>query len=266
MNFKGASSLKNQFPFRLGTTSYIIPADILANVRFLADRVDDIELVLFESDEVSNLPDAATVRKLRETADTCDLTYTVHLPLDTWMGHPEKAVRERSVDKCLRVMERTSELIPFAYVLHFHADERGEKPSSDMARWLAGHRYAVERLLQMTDAETLCIELLDYPYGLIEDIVSDYGMSVCLDIGHLLLYGHALEEYLDRYFTQTKVIHLHGVENGYDHRSLNFVPVALLTDLVHRIKDDPHKTRVLTMEIFEEEAFNQSLGIMRRFV
>ena len=49
-------SLKNfpALPFRLGTTSYIIPADILPNVRYLADKVDDIELVLFEADDYSN--------------------------------------------------------------------------------------------------------------------------------------------------------------------------------------------------------------------
>jgi len=64
LNFKGNPSLKNRFPFRLGTTSYILPADLLMNVEFLADRVDDIELVLFESDDMTNLPDAATVRAL----------------------------------------------------------------------------------------------------------------------------------------------------------------------------------------------------------
>ncbi len=50
-------SLKNRFPFRLGTTSYIIPADLMTNVRLLSPLVDDIELVLFEADDESNLPD-----------------------------------------------------------------------------------------------------------------------------------------------------------------------------------------------------------------
>lgn len=37
-------SLKGIFPFRLGTTSFIIPDDILPNVEFLSDKVDDIEI------------------------------------------------------------------------------------------------------------------------------------------------------------------------------------------------------------------------------
>ena len=265
MNFKENPSLKNRFPFRLGTTSYVIPADLRANVAFLADKVDDVELVLFESDEITNLPDAATIKALHETAEMHDLTYTVHLPLDTWLGHREESVRERSVDKCLRVIERTEELKPFAYVLHFHGDQQGKSPSPDMMRWNEGHRRSVERLLHAVDSQDLCVELLDYPYDLIEDIVNDYGLSICLDIGHLLLNGYTLEDYLDRYLQQTRVLHLHGIEEGNDHRSLAFLPAGLLTTIMSRLDIGQQKSRVLTMEIFDEKAFNQSMDVLRCF-
>ncbi len=53
------------YPFRLGTTSYIIPADILPNVRYLADKVQDVELVLFEVDDgQNNLPSAEVIDDL----------------------------------------------------------------------------------------------------------------------------------------------------------------------------------------------------------
>ena len=266
MNFKGNLSLKNRFPFRLGTTSYIIPADLLTNVLFLADKVDDIELVLFESEEIINLPNAATVKALKEMADRFDLTYTVHLPLDTWMGHEQSSVRQRSVDKCLRVIECTAPLAPFAYVIHFHGDHPGERPSPDMERWIEGHRRSVERLIQAVDSQDLCVEILDYPYDLVEDIVSDYGLSVCLDIGHLLLYGYMPEDYLDRYLPRSRVIHLHGVEGGHDHCSLSFLPTGLLTTLMNRLGSGPQKSRVLTMEIFDEGALNKSLDVLSRFV
>lgn len=266
MNFKGELSLKNRFPFRLGTTSYIIPAELLPNVMFLADKVDDIELVLFESEEISNLPDAATVMVLKDMADRFDLTYTVHLPLDTWMGHEQASVRQRSVDKCLRVIECTAPLLPFAYVLHFHGDQRGEIPSPDLERWIDGHRRSVERLLQDVNSQDLCVETLDYPYTVVENIISDYNLSVCLDIGHLLMCGYAAEDYLDRYLPLSRVIHLHGVEEGQDHRSVAFVPAGLLTTLVNRLGNGPNKTRVLTMEIFDEGAFNKSLDVLSCFV
>ncbi|MEN6319995.1 MAG: cobamide remodeling phosphodiesterase CbiR [Syntrophaceae bacterium] len=265
-NRKECVSLKNRFPFRLGTTSYIVPDEILPNVLFLADKVDDIELVLFESDEISNLPDATTLKMLKETAEQSDLTYTIHLPMDTWMGHEEASVREQSVDKCLRVIERTAELSPFAYVLHFHGDERGVCPSPDLDRWIDGHRRSVERLLQNVYSHDLCVETLDYPYAVIEDIVSDYDLSVCLDIGHLLLCGHTPEDYLDRYLPRTRVLHLHGIEDGHDHRSLSFVSTGLLTTLIDRLGNGSNIPRVLTMEIFDEEALIQSLNVLRRYV
>ena len=63
-------------PFRLGTTSYIWPDDILPNVRQLAPLVDDIELVLFESDEYgSNLPDKDVIAELKQLALAYGLTY-----------------------------------------------------------------------------------------------------------------------------------------------------------------------------------------------
>jgi sugar phosphate isomerase/epimerase len=264
LNFKGNKSLKNRFPFRLGTTSYVIPADLKANCAFLADKVDDIELVLFESHEISNLPDADTVKTMREIADRHDLTYTVHLPLDAWMGHADAAVRRQSVDKCLRVIECTVPLAPFAYIIHFHGDHRGESPSPDLMRWQEGHRHAVERLIQNVSPEDLCVETLDYPYRLVEDIVMDYKLSVCLDIGHHLLHGIAPEACLDRYLPRTRVLHLHGVEEGHDHRSLAYLPDGLLTALVNRLGSGPEKPRVLTVEIFDEEALNQSLNVLRR--
>jgi sugar phosphate isomerase/epimerase len=107
-------SLKNRFPFRLGTTSYIIPADLITNVRFLAPYVDDIELVLFEADDESNLPDEKTINTLNEIARSNDLSYTVHLPLGLLLGAMDEEKRRSSVNKALRIAELTSPLNPVA--------------------------------------------------------------------------------------------------------------------------------------------------------
>jgi sugar phosphate isomerase/epimerase len=92
----------------------------------------------------------------------------------------------------------------------------------------------------------------------------DYKLNVCLDIGHHLLNGVAPEAYLDRYLPRTRVLHLRGVEEGHDHRSLAFLPDGLLTALVDRLGGGPEKPRVLTVEIFDEEALNQSLNVLRQ--
>ena len=258
--------MKTDYPFRLGTTSYIIPADLLANAAFLAGRVDDIELVLFESDEISPLPPPDTVNALKDLAGRFDLSYTVHLPLDVWLGCADETLRRCSVDKCLRVIERMAPLVPFAWILHFHGDRSGADPSPEPARWLSGLRRSVETLLRSVPPFDLCIETIDYPFALVEEIIFDYGLGICLDIGHLLRFGYSPEDHLDRYLERTRVFHLHGVEAGRDHRSLVSLPEGLLTSLLYRIKDDAEFNRVLTIEVFSEDALNQSLGVMSRHV
>src|SRR5258708_40159399 len=104
-------------PFRVGSTSYVYPDDILPNVERLADGgdVDDIELVLFEVDDgPNNLPDEATIHNLCAIAANHQLTYTVHLPLDLQLGaHGD--TQHRSLIKAERVIKTTLSLDPFAY-------------------------------------------------------------------------------------------------------------------------------------------------------
>ena len=76
-----------KYPFRLGTTSFIWPDELLANVRQLGRYVDDIELVLFESDEYgTNLPDEQIIYELKTIAQSHQLSYTIHLPLGCRKG------------------------------------------------------------------------------------------------------------------------------------------------------------------------------------
>ena len=93
----------NTFPFRLGTSSYIIPADILPNANYLAGKVKDIELILFEVDDgPNNLPSPDVIEELAKIAREQDLTFTVHLPLDLKLGN-DGSERDVSLAKAKRV-------------------------------------------------------------------------------------------------------------------------------------------------------------------
>lgn len=260
---------KQRFPFRFGTTSYIIPADIIPNVEFLRDKVDDIELVLFESDEFSNLPSPGDMEKLAEMAEQSELTYSVHLPLDVYLGHAERAERERSVDKCLRIIELTRDLPKSAYVMHFEAG-----PGVDINAFSASAntlftealRDSIAMLLQGTDepASAFCVENLNYPFELVRPVVEEFGLSLTLDVGHLEYYGFPTAEYLKRYLPHAKVLHMHGTLYGKDHNSLAFMkPEAL--DLVMSFLDDfPDPLRVFTLEIFSRDDFEASCRVMEQ--
>jgi len=262
--------MKNRFPFRFGTTSYIIAADIIPNVEYLKDKVDDIELVLFESDEFSNLPSAEDMQRLAALADEHELTYSVHLPLDVYMGHPLRAERERSAGKCLRIMELTENLPKSAYVLHFEAG-----PGVDINGFSDAEREsftdAVDDSSRMfldrigVEPSMICVENLNYPYEWIWPIVEEYGFSVTLDVGHLEYYGFSTSEYLSRYLSRAKVLHMHGTREGKDHNSLSYMNPAALDMVMQALELDSGNERVFTLEIFSEEDFNTSSITMQQF-
>lgn len=250
--------LKKRLPFRLGASSYIIPDDIIPNVRFLADQVDDVEIVLFESTGISNIPSEETVRTLKALAAQHDLTYTVHLPIDIHTGHAESAERWRAVDACRRIIMRMEPLDPLAYILHLAGDRHGDSPSGDMPRWQAFHRDSVGAIIQDVSSQKLCIENLDYPFEWVSGIVGELDLSICTDIGHLLLCAEDVHRHLDRHLARTRVVHLHGIENGVDHRSVHHLDRSLRDALLQRLVDADGE-RVVTLEIFNVEDFRGSI-------
>lgn len=257
--------IKNRFPFRVGTTSYIIPADLITNVRFLAPLVDDIELVLFEADDESNLPDEKTIRTLNEIAWSNDLSYTVHLPLGLLLGAMDEQERRSSLRKTLRVAELTSPLNPAAYVLHFEGERRGPLPSEDMSGWLKSLRVSVTELLDTGIPSSLfCVETLDYPFALVDPIVCEFDLSVCLDIGHVLLNGNPLDAYLAKYHDRIRVIHAHGIRENKDHRDLGALKESDLALLFSSLRSAVSTAPILTLEVFDENDFRLSLDVVER--
>lgn len=261
---------KKKFPFRVGTTSYIIPDEIIPNIEYLKEKIDDVELVLFESDEMSNLPSKEDIAVLRSMGEEHDLTYSIHLPLDVYLGSADTAVRERSVDKCLRVIELTGALSPSAYVMHAEAGagidlnffSDGQKKS-----FAENVDSSLERLfsnVSMLPSE-FCVETLNYPLAVIDEVIASYGLSVTLDIGHLELYGFAVQEHLDRYLKDTRVLHMHGIRDGKDHKGLQFMRPETLDMVMRRLAETDDVSRVFTMEVFSENDFNASCIELMRY-
>jgi sugar phosphate isomerase/epimerase len=257
--------IKARYPFRLGTTSYILPADLIPNVRFLAPLIDDVELVLFESEEISNLPDPDVIAGLKELKIENRISYTVHLPLDISLGSCDETCRILSVDKCLRIIDVTRPLAPFAYIVHFHGERRGPKPAQNMDCWKKALDLSVRDLLASgVRPELLSVETLDYPFECVYDIVSSHGLSVCLDIGHLAFHGFQINEYIDRYLDQTRVVHLHGFSNGTDHKDIAALPEGVVPMVISTLCSDAGKERILTLEVFGLTDFKKSIEVIRK--
>jgi sugar phosphate isomerase/epimerase len=259
-------SLKAKFPFRLGAPSYVIAGDISRNVDYLSGMVDDIELVLFESDEVSPLPDEGLISTLRQTGLREGLTFTVHLPLDIWLGDSNKAERIKSVGKCLRVMERVGPLNPFGYVLHCNRKSKGDETKTELDSWRSNIGQSIdELLLSGISPSMLCIETLDYPLGEVEPVINEKKLGICLDIGHILLNNFPLEEYLVRHFGSTRIIHLHGIKEGRDHCDISALHPKSLAMVLDHLNSNHTSERVASLEVFNPDALNASLSVMERY-
>lgn len=241
--------------YRLGATSYIVPADLVTNARFLADRVQDIELVLFQVDEEGgNLPGEAEVEQLVSLADGHDLSYTVHLPLDLKLGD-QGLEASRSLRTAQMVIERTRPLEPWAYVLHLDG-----RSVEDYRSWVDQASRALEFAAGWAgDPSRLAVENLEgYPLDFIEPVVERVPVSRCVDIGHLWLDGHDPVPYLQAALPRTRVIHLHGVGTR-DHQSLAYADQAQLAGVLAVLRDHEY-AGVLTLEVFGREDFESSLS------
>ena len=248
--------------FRIGTTSYIIPADILPNVEYLAPLVDDVELVLFETDEYgSNLPDAALCARLAGLAAAHALTYTVHLPLDLRLGDGGDEGHV-SLRKARRVVEATGSLAPYAYVLHLdgRALLEGTSPS-ELAHWQDNARRALEILCAWAgEPARVCVENLErWDPEAFAPVVTALGVGRTIDIGHLWLQRVDPLIHLARWIDRTRVIHLHGIGER-DHQSLAHVPAARLDPVVRFLAE--RFDGVLTLEVFSQADLEESLQVL----
>ncbi|HEX5810139.1 MAG TPA: cobamide remodeling phosphodiesterase CbiR [Anaerolineales bacterium] len=254
----------HSLPFRLGTSSYIIPADILPNVQYLAGKVRDIELVLFEVDDgQNNLPSSEVLDELIRLARLYDLTYTVHLPLDLKLG-ADGSEQDISLVKARKVIELTRRLDPWAYILHLDGREvRDSQDEQVLHHWQDQAVRALEIVAKWAGGpEKLAVENLErYPPNFTQPVLDRVPVSRCVDIGHLWLDGVPVLPYLEKALPRTRVIHMHGIGER-DHSSLSHVDPHEL-EPVFRMLLSTYRG-VLTLEVFSEPDFLSSIEVIDR--
>lgn len=260
--------LCKKLPFRLGTTSYIIPADILPNVDYLKNKVQDIELVLFESQHQSNIPSPDVVAQLAAIARQYQLTYTVHLPYDVKAGSPDEAQRQHAVDTWQRVICATCALPVHGFIVHLEPENyHSHVPAANIPLWTAQVRRSLSDLrsssLTTIDPSLICVETLGYDLmPFVPDILAN-GFSLTLDVGHLWLNGYYSPSYVRQLLPHTRVIHLHGVQNNTDHQSLVVNDQRKLIEFLTILSDYTDRDMVVTLEVFSDSDFQSSVSLLK---
>ncbi len=248
-------ALKGRYPFRLGTTSYIVPAPILPNIRFLAPLVDEVEIVLFESGREDNLPAPVEIAEMGALGEEQNLTYNIHLPTGLSLGAADRAERHRACETILRFCDRTRPLGPSAWVLHL--EEGGMDGPASLEGWRERLRTSIRDLIGGgLDPSRTVVENLGYPLEWIRPLVEESGLSWCLDVGHLLAAGEDLTAAHDAMKRGVEMIHLHGLMEGQDHRSAAAVPEEAWRTLRPYLAE---YRGGLSVEVFSEEDLRTSL-------
>ncbi len=251
----------NPYPFRLGTTSFIYPDGYVANVRALAPRVDEIELLIFE---IANLPTRHQIRELAALARDHETTFNVHLPLDISMADPSADQRARSVDAVARTIERVAPLAPTTHTLHLTCASR-RMDARELKAWQDRATQSTARLLQTAAiaSREISVETLEFDPQWLAPVVSKLDLAVCIDVGHLILYGFDVATTLKEYAQRITIFHLHGVKQGRDHRAITHLAVDIQR-LMAKFLINFHGS--LSIEVFSANPLERSLEAMPAFM
>ncbi len=230
-----------KYPYKIATTSFIYPSTVGDNCIKLEKIVDEVSIVLFET--------KASLNYSREDLPLClkelNLSYNVHLPLDLPWDRPPELV----VDIILRLMDKVNFLNPNFYVLH---------PPND-GGYLLRFLYLLEK--NKCPLWMFCMEnirgnsLLD-----IWEIILQKGLSVCLDLGHILEYNQLALLSAPHLYSRTRVLHLYSPK-GSLHGSLKDLTEEG-KEMLKKIFSNITKKTTVVIEVFNEKDLMESLDFL----
>ncbi|MCT4535020.1 cobamide remodeling phosphodiesterase CbiR [Halodesulfovibrio sp.] len=181
--------------------SWVMAGSVYENCVFLEGKVDEVALLFFESESCLAYGEEDLPRELAQL----DLSYHVHLPLDLAWDNPE-AVAETIVT----LMQKVRFLGVQQAVLHPPVTsgknalsvEHAQQALRLVARAWSKHGFDCKDLLLENVEGADLIHLAP--------VITSLELGVCIDIGHIIAYGH--DALLDRadIFNRLRMLHLNA--------------------------------------------------------
>lgn len=249
------------FPFKIGTTSFIYPDSYVQNVKMLAPYLDEIELIFFESTP-NSLPSKQDIKELFSLASEHNLSFNIHLPLDISLSSHDISIRHLATDTIIQIIDLTAILSPSTFTLHLEC-EKADKMTEPTHHWQNRIYSSIHKLISSgIDGKEISVETLNYPLEWVEEILIDFNLSVCMDFGHLILYGFDMKYIFDRYKNRTSIIHLHGANERRDHQALDFLSKSNLKTILEMLKSF---RGIVSIEVFSFDHLEASLKYLESF-
>ena len=252
-------------PFRLATTSFIYPDHIIPNVKKIGAFFDEIELLVFESKPEGVIPSKADVKELALLARDLDLTYNVHLPTDISLSAATERERQDAADTLKGVIERFSPAPVTSFTLHLEMD-KPLPPHKAITAWQKNARKGLELLApSLEDPSKIGVETLWYSPEIFADLVRDFHLSVCADLGHHIKYGYDTARTFELFGPKISLIHLHGVDTSLDpprdHIGLDKMAPEAFNAVMEQLK---RYTGTVSLEVFKLANLQDSLCALTR--
>lgn len=244
---------------RIAAPSFVIAANVADNAFFLARKVDEVGLCLFETRGCLNYGPDDLPAALAELP----LRWHAHLPVDLPWPARAAAGKARPASEAARlalaVLNRVVTLVPHmtlrAAVLHPPEGSPAfqRRMLADFAtHWHAqGHEAPPLLLENVAHSDVLCLG---------GSFLADHGLGLCLDVGHLLGYvqNGLLHSALPR---QAAMLHWSAPGNGDQH-----LPLTALTPeqrhIAQSLMADAPLTATHMIEVFNWDGLSASLPVL----
>ena len=146
-----------------------------------------------------------------------------------------------------------------------HLDDPPEAgDAGGRSRWISALGDSLTLLQDRgTPLSSISVETLMYPFRWIDPLLERFPLTVCLDLGHLILRGRPLWDTFLKYERNTSIIHLHGADIHTDHQPLDFLSEDHLKTVL-RILNRFGGT--VSLEVFRFDALAESLALLDRLL
>jgi hypothetical protein len=158
-------------------------------------------------------------------------------------------------------VDLTVALDPTTFTLHI---PYGASKKSNEDIWRAYSVKGMRAFLKCgVNPRRISVETLDYPAEMLRPLLREFDLSMCLDVGHVKLYGGDFHEVFESFKKRISIIHLHGVHDGCDHMPLDLVS---RTDMDTITAMMAHFKGTVSIEVFSFDYLERSLLHFGRMV
>lgn len=261
-------SVKKRFPFDIGTTSYIIHKkknNLLENIKFLKDKFDKIQLLLFGRDYLDDLINDKNIDALIAYKEESGIDYIVHLPIDLDLMNESKEKFKNSLGVIDYIFNKTYKLNINEFILHIdRSDNFSYKEIILNDESTNNYDFILSAIKERfkENYSKILIENTGYDLTFFKDTIIKHNFNICMDIGHLFINNFDFDFFINTFKERINEIHLHGFLKNIDHQSLKKIKEEILLKIFEYLKSYKNS---LIIEVFNKKDLTESIKILLKY-